>query len=564
MTRHTITIGLFLLFCTACGGEDAEPASKSGPAVEYLTPTQHLVRASMTLRGVRPSLDEIRAVEEDPSWLPAIVDHYLETPEFGATIREMHGEQMLIGIDGAIYPAGFPAIGPLAGMDVQRINQSIVEAPTRLVEHIVMSDKPYHEIVTADYTMADPIVATVFGVPYDDAASEEWQVTRYDDGRPHAGLLSDNFVFTRHSSTFSNRNRGRAALVARAFLCYDFLDRQVEIDATIDLADEEAVANAIRTNPACVSCHQTLDPLASYFAEYFPLYVPVQLETYPFEFYESPFGSYLRVTEPGYFGEASSDVRDLGILIAEDPRFSLCTARRFTSYFAQMPQDEVPLELVSEMNDVFLASGMNAKELARAIVLSDEFRVSHAIEDEGAEEVRGIKKVRPEALARLVQDLTGFRWETDLPIDFGAGNVGRVDLMTDSFFGFETLAGGTDSMNVTTPSFTMSASSTLTLRALAGRAALYTVAADFAETDPTRRWLLRRVEATDTDEAKVREQLVDLHLRMYAESLAPDDPAIDDAWTLWSGVLAEAGSSAERAWTITLFAMLSDIRIAHY
>ena len=563
MTRRTIPIAFLLLATTACGGEDTEPASKTGPAVEYLTPTQHLVRASMALRGVRPSLDEIRAVEEDPSWLPSIVDHYLDTPEFGATIREMHGEQMLIGIDGAIYPAGFPAIGALAGMDVQRINQSIVESPVRLVEHVVMNDKPYHEIVTADYTVADPIVSTVFGIPYD-GAGEEWQVTRYDDGRAHAGLLSDNFMFTRHSSTFSNRNRGRAALVARAFLCYDFLDRQVEIDATIDLADEEAVANAIRTNAACVSCHQTLDPLASYFAEYFPLYVPAQLESYPFEFLESPFGSYLRVTDPGYFGEPSSDVRDLGILIAEDPRFSLCTARRFASYLAQVPQDEVPLELVSEMNDVFLESGMNAKELARAIVLSDEFRVSHAVEDDGAEAVRGLKKVRPEALARMIEDLTGFRWETHLPIDFGVGTVGQVDLMTDSFFGFETLAGGTDGMYVTTPSFTMSASTTLTFRALAGRAAQYAVTADFAESEAGNRWLLRRVEPTDTDETKVREQLVDLHLRLYAESLTPDDPAIDDAWTLFSGVLAEAGSSPERAWTVTLFAMLSDIRIAYY
>ena len=547
----------------ACGEENAPPGTGGEPSVEYLTPTEHLVRASMTLRGIRPSLEELSAVREDPSWVPAIIDHYLESPEMGATIREMHGEHMLSSVDAAIYPAGFPAVGSLAGMDVQRINESIVEAPTRLVEHVVMNDRPYHEIVTGDYTVADPIVSTVFGIPYD-SAGDEWQVTRYDDGRPHAGVLSDSFLFTRHSSTFSNRNRGRAALVARAFLCYDFLDRQVEIDASIDLADEEAVANAIRTNPACVSCHQTLDPLASYFAEYFPIYVPYQLTDYPFEFYESPFGSYLRVTEPGYFGEPSSDVRDLGILIAGDPRFSMCAARRFYSYLAQLEQDAVPLRIVSELNDVFVQSGMSAKELVRAIVLSDGFRVARATGDEGADEVRGLRKARPEALARMIEDLTGYRWATDLPIDFGAGNVGRVDLMTDAFFGFEVLAGGTDSMSVTSPSFTMSASSALALRGLAARAAPYSVNADFAETDPGRRWLLRRVEPTDTDEAKVRAQLVDLHLRFYAETHGPDAAAIDDAWALWSGVLAQPDADPRRAWSVTLYAMLSDIRIAYY
>ena len=558
-----VSVGLAAAVTTpiGCGGEDAGPEVDEG--VEYLTPTEHLVRASMALRGIRPSLDELEAVREDPAYLPAIVDHYLESPEFGETIREMHGEQFLTAVDPAFYPAGFPTVGELSGMDMQRVNVSVTESPGRLVEHVVMNDRPYHEIVTGDYVVADRITATIWGIPYD-PEGPEWQETRHDDGRPQAGLLSENFFFTRHSSTFSNRNRGRAAVVARSFLCFDFLDREVEIDASIDLADEEAVAHAIRENPTCVSCHQTLDPLASYFAEYFPLYVPYQIESYPFELYDNPFGTYLRVTEPGYFGTRSTDVRDLGVLIASDPRFGLCTARRFYSYLSQVEQQNVPLEVVSDLNDVFNATGMNAREVARAVVLSDEFRVAQATTDDGARDLRGLKKVRPAALARMVEDLTGFRWETDLAFDYGAGRVGRVDLMTDSFFGFEVLAGGTDSMSVTTPSHTMSASSTLVLRGLAAHAAPYAVEADFAETDPARRWLLRRVEAGDTDETLVRQQLVDLHLRFYGAVHEPDDPVIDEAWALWSGVLAEPDADARRAWTVTLYAMLQDIRIAYY
>ena len=102
------------------------------PEVELLSPAEHLVRASMALRGVRPSPRELQAVRENPGWLEPIVDYYLSTPEFGMTIREMHAEQLLIGVDKSIYPAGFPAVGPLAGMDVERLNQSVVEAPLRL------------------------------------------------------------------------------------------------------------------------------------------------------------------------------------------------------------------------------------------------------------------------------------------------------------------------------------------------------------------------------------------------------------------------------------------------
>lgn len=545
-----------LVACT----EDAPPAA-AGPAVEMLTPTQHLVRASMALRGVRPSVDELRAVAADPDVLPEIVDYYLDSPEFGETIREMHAEQFLIDVDEELFPAGFPAVGALEGMDSSDINRSIVEAPTRLIEHVVMEDRPYHEIVTADYTLADPIVATVFGIPHE---GDGWQVTHYDDGRPLAGILSDSFLFTRHTSTISNKNRGRAAFVARSLLCYDFLSREVEIDSGIDLSDEDAVAHAIRENPACVSCHQTLDPLAAHFVDYYPIYVPSVLESYPALTRSNPLRSLMYVTEPSYFGEPTSGVRDLGVLIAQDPRFSTCTARRFESYLAEIPLSEVPFDTVSRLNDVFLASGQNAKALARAIVLSDSFRTSHALEDEGADEVRGLLKARPHALARMIEDLTGYRWQTYLPLDFGTGQIGRIDLMTDSFFGFDVLAGGTDGQTVTQPSFTTSATSVLVLRALAAHAAPYAVNADFAEADPSRRWLLRSIEPDTTDEAAVRAQLAELVLRIYGEHAGPNDPSVDALHALFAETLADEGADAWRAWTVTLFAMLQDPRIAYY
>ena len=558
--RSVVLVSLFGAF-GGCGGDSNEDPSRSS---ESFTPTEHLVRASMALRGVRPSFDELAAVQDDPDYLPAIVDYYLTTEEFAATIREMHAEQLLLNVDPAFFPAGFPPLGELAEMDLMSINRSVIDAPLRLIEHVVMNDRAYHEILTADYTLTDSVTSTVFGIPYDETG-EEWQQTRYDDGRPHAGILSDTFVFTRHASTFSNRNRGRAAFTARSFLCYDFLDRNVEIDSTIDLADEEAVANAIENNPACVSCHQTLDPLASHFADYVPIYVPGQLEEYPFEFMNNPYGRLLQVTDPAFFGEPSTNIRDLGILMVSDPRFSLCTARRFYSYFAQVPLEEVELSVVSRLSDTFLLSAMNAKALAREIVLSPEFARARSVTDEGADDVRGLLKTRPAAMARTVENLTGYRWKANLPFSLGdTGTVGEVDLLGESFFGFAVLGGGTDAQSVTRPSFTMNASSLLVLRSLAAHAAPYAVQADFAVPDANLRWLLRRVERDTRDEPSIRAQLVDLHLRFYGEAHEPDDPAIDDAWVLFSSVLAETGGTPERAWEITMYALLQDARIAYY
>ena len=541
---------LVLVLVAGCAGQDAAPLEPAAARAEPLTPVQHLVRASMALRGVRPSLDELAAVQEDPAWLAPIVDTYLDSPQFGATVREMHAEQFLIGVDAAFYPAGFPARDELAGMEVQALNERIVEAPLRLIEHVVMEDRPYHEIVTADYTVADRVTATVFGIPYDDAGPE-WQVTRYDDGRPHAGILSDSFLYTRHSSTFSNRNRGRAATISRSLLCYDFLSRQVEIDTSIDLGDDEAVANAIRENHACASCHQTLDPLAAHFSEIFPLYVPFQIETYPFEVWENPYAGIMRTTAPGFFGTHSSGLRDLGVLVASDPRFALCTSRRFFSYLAQVEPDAVSYETVDQLDTVFLNSGMSAKELARAVVFSEAFTAARASDrqtDEEAESVRGLMKARPEQLARMVEDLTGYRWQTSLAFDYGIGRIGRIDLMTDSFFGFEVLAGGTDAQSVSRPAHTQTSTSALVMRALAAHAA------------PA---ALGTIDAGLTEEAAVRAQLVRLQLRWLGETHEPTDPAVDEAWTLWSGAYAESGD-ATRAWTVTLYALLQDVRIAYY
>lgn len=552
------------------GGGDGDGDAADGEIV-YLTPVQHLTRASIALRGLRPLRDELQAVQDDPNWLEAIIDYYLTTPEIGPVVRELHEETLLTGVDPVIYPAGFPAIGPLAGRDLQAINSSITQSPVRLIEHVVLEDRPYSEIVTADYAYADENVATVWGMPYD-PSGETWQETRYQDGRPHAGILSDSFLFTRHSTTYSNKSRGRANAISRALLCFDFLSSEIPIDAGIDLADPEAVAHAVQNAPACVVCHATLDPLAAHFSSFYPIYVPSELSAYPFSSFEPAFKTAFRVTEPGYFGAASADLYDLGQNIAADPRFSACAAKRFYSHLAQVDQADVPPALVDALDTTFLDSGMNAKALLKAVVMSDDFRVSYARSDapsEVADATRGLKRIRPSALARIVEQLTGYRWRTRLPIDIGTGGqVGEVDLMEDSFFGFEVLGGGMDGVSVTRPSTTTSATVTLVSENLASRAAQYVVKADFDEPDKARRRLLTKVETSTTDEASIRAQLVDLSLVMYGEFLRPDDAAITDASTLFFAALGTAPRPTphqiERAWQVTLFALLQDPRFLHY
>ncbi len=567
--RSVITALLIpFVLCSGVGCE-SDPAPKpddpGATDVAYLSPTEHLLRVTMALAGVRPTPDELAAVRADPGALNAITDRYLGSAGFGETVRDVYNEALNVSVPAAIYPAGFGATGELGGRDVQDINVSVTEAPLKLIERVVMRDLPLTEIVTADYTVADETVAQVWGLTR--AGDAEWDVAHYGDGREHAGILSDSMLFTRHSTTLSNKNRGRAAAISRGLLCYDFLTRGIEVDSSINLADPEEVANAVQRNTACAGCHQTLDPLAAFFGAFHPIYVPSQVESYPYPFYTPGLSQLFTVGEPGYFGYSGRSLRDLGKMIAADPRFSLCAAKRFYAYFHQLPLAEVPRERAAELQAV-LTARMSAKDLARAIVLSDDFRISHAATDDA--EVNGARaidhrfmlKARPWQLARMVEGLTGFRWEAYLNTSLGYGTVGRLDMMTDSLFGFNVLAGGIDSVNVTLPANTMTASASLVVRGLAARAVEHVVDSDFEFASSAK--LLRKVREQNVDEASVRAQLVDLELRLYGAVVTPESPEVTSGWELFQGALRESGGDARRAWRTTLFALLQDPRLLYY
>ncbi len=407
------------------------------------------------------------------------------------------------------------------------------------------------------------MTSVVWGLPYD-GDGDSWEQTEWTDGRDNAGILSDAWLYQRHSSTASNANRGRANAVSRALLCYDFLSRDIEVDSSVNLADPDQVANAVVDNPSCASCHQGLDPLASFFRSQFPLFVPAD-EAYPIETYvPNLFPDVLGVPmrDPAYFGLAGDETGDLGQFIADDPRFAQCTAKRFYSYLQQVDLDAVPLETAAELQAEFVNSGFDAKALVRAIVLGDDFRISHFEEELPEDDYRSalaVKKMRPVQLAQFAESATGFEWKTNL----GDPTIGTVDLLRDSFLGYQVLAGGIDSLYVSRSSHTYSATSTLVLGGLAREAAHAVVEADFALAEGSDRRLLTKVDPDTTDEATIREQIVDLYLVLLGEVVAEDSGDVDDTLALFDAA-SNASNDPARAWKVTITALLQDVRVAYY
>lgn len=535
------------------GGDGSSGGTESESEPEYLDDDELLVRISMALRGSRPSPEDLAAVRDDPSVLPSLVDAYMDGPGFAETIRDLHNDALHTDTEGA-----FPSLPPLQDVAGYTIAESMSDTPLRLIEAIVVEDRPYSEIVTADTWVVDDIAAAVYGI--DDGGSG-WREVPIPDDRPAAGILSDNAFFLRHESAGANYNRGRANAMSSALLCLDYEDTNVEIDSDVDLSDPQAVADAVTTNPACMACHETLDPLASHFFTYPGNVMNGDITEYPAPDFYQPLGvdawQQTNGREPAYFGEPTGDIGALGALIAEDPRFTACAARRFYAYFTRTRLDDVPEQTVDALQAAFEDNELRARALIREIVLSDAFRIAAASTEEGADDVHGYLRARPFQLARLMEDLTGFRWELDFEIFTNQGR-GIVDLASSAAIGFRVLGGSGDSASVFESIDTTNATTSLFLRQLAAEAASFAVEQDAEAAQP------RLLSAgLVTDEAAVRAQIVELFDRLYGEQIATDSEEADDAWMLFSTVHDDS-NDAERAWKATLTAMLRDLNILFY
>ena len=204
----------------------------------------------------------------------------------------------------------------------------------------------------------------------------------------------------------------------------------------------------------------------------------------------------------------------------------------------------------------------DTKALIKAMVLSDEFNVSHTETAVGAEEIVGIKKVRPGQAQRMVEALTGFLWRTDIDIDFrNGGRYGETVLTEDSMFGYRVLAGGIDAASVAFPAHAYNAPTAAFWSAFAAQIAAHVVSHDFAPGAIHRR-LLDAVDPDTVDEGAIRAQLATLHARLHAQSVAADSAVVDETYALFEAIRQQDG--LVRAWTITLNALFQDARFTHY
>jgi hypothetical protein len=551
-----LAIAVLAVGCTELAGPVVEV--EAGPAPDYadvfvpspdpetrprLSPREHLIRLSLDLRGVRPTIAEYERLEAaiDPeaerAVLEELADEMVMDPRFAERVKDLWASIVRTRVE------DFPITASSLGLepDLQsELAESLGEEPLELLAELTREDRPLTGLVLADYTLANELLLRVHPVVRTaPARADGWSRATYTDGRPKAGWLTMNGLWLRYLSDGVSYGRGRANAVARLFLCADFLDRPIDFPRDFDLTDEEAIREAVRTNDGCIGCHASLDPLASHLAGFqYTDKTPSELLRYHPE--RERLWPRLTGLAPGFYGRPGYALTDLAHHIAADPRYVECLVERGFGLFLGRPVDHADpreLDALTLHRERLLSGGLTMRSLARSIVSDPRY----ALADE-------VKLVPPEMWSDVLFDLTGYRMSRN-----------DRDVFATDATGLRSLAGGGDGRSGSAPASTPTATMALAWERSAEAAADYAVrhpAALFVELDPS-------VVPDAALEGQLLAQIARLHRRLFGTRPAPDSLEIQESRKLWDRLFAIEGRPG-RAWVGLLTALLRDPTMVTY
>jgi len=254
-------------------------ATESADLLDY---TATLRKASLILLGRLPSESELSTSTTEETFratLRSMLDSEKALHHF--VYRAAHETFLSNGSANAnsnegIRTEDFPVLASLSRDERRIVNDTIKKEPVYLLQHIVDTDRPWTESLTADYTVLNGTLAKTLGAKplsgnfSDPMDSNERLPARIaalsarlgDKAFPHAGVLTTNAWLSRFPTTDTNRNRHRAAQVYQQFL-------GIDIEALAERPiDDSANGNYLvptMENPNCMVCHTVMEPVAGAF-----------------------------------------------------------------------------------------------------------------------------------------------------------------------------------------------------------------------------------------------------------------------------------------------------------
>ncbi|MFT5686312.1 MAG: hypothetical protein ACI8RZ_007268 [Myxococcota bacterium] len=490
-------------------------------------------RISLDLRGVLPDVADLEAVEADPAALEGLIASWMVDPLLEERMVSLYSERFQTRLEEFETRYFDYALDPSREFEFER---DVADEPLRLIARVIAEDRPYAEIVTADWTMASPLLGEIWPLAREEG--EGWQPAQYTDGRPAAGILATNGLWWRYLSAPTNKNRSRAGIIMDRLLCEDVLNRPISFSGSGSI--DVDIDTLIWQDPACQSCHSTLDPLAaSLFGFYWYIqYNKQEMTTYHPEREVS--GEEILEVDMAWFGQPLGGLHELGGVMAADPRFSWCVAQTAAELMWRRPiQDAADFAAIAVLEQAYQETG-RMKPVLEAVIAGDTYQAG-GVTDEADEATidreRAARMLSPDQLHSVVEALTGFRWEED-----------GFDQLGNDTWGYRVLAGGVDGATLTAPQPDPGVTWTLVVERLSQGAASYAVSQAATGSPPP---ILEGVTLTAPPDVDTLERL-----HFWLLGVRADADWLEAAGELWSA--AEAQSDADTAWAAVLEVLMRD------
>ncbi len=552
-----------------------------------------LRRVTLSLAGRLPTDSELAAItKEGRKALPALLDAIMKEDAFYDRLREGFNDIFLtVGVDGNAdatvlsYDHFSTTRLWYQKYDLSHIKdeterrragykladdyrKALLGEPMKLIEHIVRNDRPFTEILTADYIMVSPYTARGYGI-YDEVRSK---FKNPDDpfeyipvklkalvGRnkadnqesatgfyPHAGILSTFQYLRRYPTTETNRNRLRARMYYQHFLGVDVLELAARVSDAAAVTAKYPIPTMQATE--CVVCHKTLDPVAGLFQDF-----------WRFEgVYGRRKGGWFKdMFPPGFEGEDLPTnerwraLQWLGERTVKDPRFAVAmvehvyyilTGRKVLLppkdlddplYVAKRRAYQEQRKQIEAITARFAQTGFNLKGVFKDWIATDFYRAdgvaSAAANPKRRAELDDIGLARmlaPEQVERKVAAVFGQPW-------------GRLNNQ------LATLYGGIDSKEVTERAADPSGAMGAIQRILANDVACKQTAMDFSR-PREKRILFPEIEpgvvpgTSPEADARIRKAIVHLYQRILGRYDEPDSKEVQRTFELFAGIFADA------------------------
>lgn len=513
----------------------------------FLDSKRLLRRISLDTRGHLPSLTEYQALINEDSSVEEFTSQFLEEPTFQEHMVYRFADLWHTRID------SFDIVSDDFDLDPQTwwfpFGRAVGEEPLRLMAYIAGTDLPWTEIVTSNEVMTNDLLVNIFPIEYSDGLEPipllsltpsditTWRLGTYLDGRPPVGILSTNGLWWRYPTDSFNMNRTRAAMITKMLLCDDYLERPIDFGAGTNILED--TESAIREDPACISCHSSLDPLASSMFGFWWIEQFNPLEATYYHPERELMGEDMIQVAPAWFGESVLGFAEVGEKIAVDSRFHQCTVRQAREMLLNRKQTAQDFPDIVAMTSVF-SEQFSYQTLLKEIFQSAEYT---QLPNHKNSKIQSDRMLSPYQVEKSLQVITGYEWVAE--------DTRLMDIE------YRTMMGGVDGYQSFDQQQRTNLSSTIVVqRIVEGLVAK-------ALSNPVPGTVFENI---DTNQYPNSEGFVDFFsdLRLLTQGTSTDEEWMTDTSNLWYSIFEASQGNANTAWEVTIQAVLQDADFVRY